>query len=96
MFKQVVAIDQPLISHQAAVPPTMWNIMSLQLAHAKTSSNALAAFVSSKSRAVEAASELPHTIVAKHRLRQVTEQLGSVSSCLIQFFSCHDRPNSGD
>jgi hypothetical protein len=39
----------------------------------------LAAFVSSKSQAVEEASELPHACVAKRRLMQVTEQLWSAS-----------------
>jgi hypothetical protein len=34
MFKQVVAIDHPLISHQTAVPPRTWNIVSLWLARA--------------------------------------------------------------
>jgi hypothetical protein len=39
----------------------------------------LAAFVSSKSGPVEAAGALPHASVAKRRLVQLTEQLGSVS-----------------
>jgi hypothetical protein len=56
----------------------------------------LAAFISSKSWAVEAASELPHASIAKCQLVHITEQLRSVSSCPIQFFTCHERPSSGD
>jgi hypothetical protein len=33
--------------------------------------------------------------IAKRRLMQVTEQLGSAPSRLIQFFGCHDRLSSG-
>jgi hypothetical protein len=51
----------------------MWNILSLRLAHAKLLQMLLAAFVSSKSRAVEVASELAHASIAKHRLMQVME-----------------------
>jgi hypothetical protein len=36
------------------------------------------------------------TSIAKHRLMQVTEQLGSASSHPIQFFSCRGRPSTGD
>jgi hypothetical protein len=56
----------------------------------------LASFVSSKSWAVEVASEVPHASVAKHRLMQVTEQLQSSSSRWIQFFSCRESPSSVD
>jgi hypothetical protein len=56
----------------------------------------LAASFSSKSWAVEEASELPHASVAKCRLLQVMEQLGSLSGRLIQFFGCHEKPSSGD
>jgi hypothetical protein len=45
----------------------------------------LDAFFSSMTWAVEAARELPHASVAKHRLTQVTEQLGSASGRPTQF-----------
>jgi hypothetical protein len=56
----------------------------------------LAAFISSKSRAVEVASELLHASVAKRRLMQVMDQLGLVSGRPIQFFDCSERLNGGD
>jgi hypothetical protein len=56
----------------------------------------LAAFVSSKSQTLEVASELPHANIAKRRLMQVREQLGSASGRPIQFFGCCERPCSGD
>jgi hypothetical protein len=34
--------------------------------------------------------------IAKRRLMQVTEQLGSASGCPIRFFGCCDRPSNGD
>jgi hypothetical protein len=42
------------------------------------------------------ATELPHASIAKRRLMQVTEQLGSASGLPIQFFGCHERPSRGD
>jgi hypothetical protein len=50
-----------------------------------------AALVSCSSGVVEVASELTHASIAKRRLLQVMEQLGSASGCSVQFFGCRDR-----
>jgi hypothetical protein len=60
MFKQVVAFDHSLILHQTAVPPATWNNVSLRIRVPKLLEMLLAAFISSKSRAPEVASELLH------------------------------------
>jgi hypothetical protein len=53
------------------------------------------AVVSSKSRAAEMESGLPHARRCQHVLMHITEEVGSASGCLIQFFGCHERLSSG-
>jgi hypothetical protein len=86
MFKQVVAIDHPLISRQTAVPQQ----------HVTPASACLNFF---KCYWLPEFPPSPRLLkgqnVAKRRLMQVTKQLRSASSHPIQFFVCRDKRSSG-
>jgi hypothetical protein len=85
MFKQVVTIDNPLISRQTAVPQPRVTPASARLNFFKC--YWLPWFPPSPRL-------FKRQNVAKRRLMQATKQLGSASGHLIQFFGCRDKRSS--